>query len=149
MTKKFTVLIEQDEEGIYVGKVPELKGCISQGDTIDELVNNIKEAIELCLEVNKEKDVSFDNLKYLAKEVANNTWSPYSHFPVGAVVVGIDQKNSSIEGISELLSICTNLYIYHNELLTQTFHPKIYIFEKENTKSTVFSFFINSRVFSQ
>ena len=53
-------------------------------------------------------------------------------------VVGIDQKNSSIEGISELLSICTNLYIYHNELLTQTFHPKIYIFEKENTKSTVF-----------
>ncbi|MBS3124604.1 type II toxin-antitoxin system HicB family antitoxin [Candidatus Woesearchaeota archaeon] len=65
MTKKFTVLIEQDEEGIYVGKVPELKGCISQGDTIDELVNNIKEAIELCLEVNKEKDVSFDNLKFI------------------------------------------------------------------------------------
>ena len=37
-------------------------------------------------------NLSFENLKYLAKEVANNSWSPYSHFPVGAVVVGIDQN---------------------------------------------------------
>ncbi|MDD9953843.1 MAG: type II toxin-antitoxin system HicB family antitoxin [Candidatus Woesearchaeota archaeon] len=47
----YHVLIEQDEDGGYVGKVPELTGCLSQGDTLDELMANIKEAIELCLEV--------------------------------------------------------------------------------------------------
>ncbi|HLC84607.1 MAG TPA: type II toxin-antitoxin system HicB family antitoxin [Candidatus Nanoarchaeia archaeon] len=47
----FHVLISQDEDGVYVGKVPELKGCLSQGDTLDELMKNIKEAGELCLEV--------------------------------------------------------------------------------------------------
>ena len=51
----FTVLIEKDEDGYYVGSVPSLKGCHTQGRTMDELLKNIKEAIELCLEV--EKDV--------------------------------------------------------------------------------------------
>lgn len=50
----FTVLIERDEDGIYVGSVPSLRGCHSQGKTINELLKNIKEAIELCLEVEKE-----------------------------------------------------------------------------------------------
>ncbi|MCK4588986.1 MAG: type II toxin-antitoxin system HicB family antitoxin [Nanoarchaeota archaeon] len=50
----FTVLIERDEDGYYVGSVPSLKGCHSQGKTIEELLKNIKEAIELCLEVEKE-----------------------------------------------------------------------------------------------
>lgn len=50
----FTVLIEQDEDGFYVGSVPSLKGCHTQGKTIDELLKNIKEAIELCLEVEGE-----------------------------------------------------------------------------------------------
>ena len=54
----FHVLIEQDEDGGYVGKVPELKGCLSQGDTLDELMKNIKEAIELCLEVEAEEKVN-------------------------------------------------------------------------------------------
>ena len=51
MTQKFHVLIEQDEDGGYIGRVPELQGCLSQGDTLDELMKNIKEAIELCIEV--------------------------------------------------------------------------------------------------
>ncbi len=55
MAQKFTVLIEQDEDGVFVGKVMELKGCLSQGDTLDELMKNIKEAIELYLEVEKEQ----------------------------------------------------------------------------------------------
>lgn len=54
MARRFHVLIEQDEDGGYVGKVAELKGCLSQGDTLDELMENIKEAIELCLEVDAE-----------------------------------------------------------------------------------------------
>ena len=44
----FTVLIEQDEDGYYVGSVPALKGCHTQGKTVDELIKNIKEAIEIC-----------------------------------------------------------------------------------------------------
>ena len=50
----FTVLIEKDEDGIFVGSVPSLRGCHTQGETIEELLYNIKEAIELCLEVEKE-----------------------------------------------------------------------------------------------
>ena len=47
----FTVVIEKDEDDYYVGYVPSIKGCHTQGRTIDELMKNIKEAIELCLEV--------------------------------------------------------------------------------------------------
>ena len=53
-THNFTVLIEKDEDGYYVGSVPSLKGCHTQGKTMGELLKNIKEAIELCLEVEKE-----------------------------------------------------------------------------------------------
>lgn len=55
MKRIFHVIIEQDEDGGYIGRVPELQGCLSQGDTLDELMKNIKEAIELCLEVETEK----------------------------------------------------------------------------------------------
>lgn len=55
MEQTFNVLIEKDEEGGYIGKVPELRGCLSQGDTLNELMDNIKEAIELCLEIKREK----------------------------------------------------------------------------------------------
>ncbi len=57
--KDFTVLIEKDEDGFFVGSVPSLKGCHTQGKTMDELLKNIKEAIELCLEV--EKDIPSDS----------------------------------------------------------------------------------------
>ena len=50
----FTVLIEKDEDGILVASVPALKGCHSQAKTMDELLARIKEAIELCLEVDQE-----------------------------------------------------------------------------------------------
>lgn len=61
MAKKFHVLIERDEDGVYVGKVPELQGCLSQGDTLDELMKNIKEAIELCLEVQSKEKAKVDD----------------------------------------------------------------------------------------
>lgn len=48
--KQFYVIIEQDEDGIYVGEVPQLRACYSQGRTIDELLSNIREVIEMCLE---------------------------------------------------------------------------------------------------
>ncbi|MFH7243506.1 MAG: type II toxin-antitoxin system HicB family antitoxin [Spirulina sp.] len=49
-TKEFYVVIERDEDGLYVGEVPQLKACYSQGETIDELMVNIREVIDMCLE---------------------------------------------------------------------------------------------------
>ena len=48
--REFYVVIEKDEDGFFVGKVPQLKGCYTQGKSLDELMANIKEVIELCLE---------------------------------------------------------------------------------------------------
>ena len=45
------MVVEEDEEGGYVVYVPVLPGCHSQGDTLDEALANIKEAIELYLDV--------------------------------------------------------------------------------------------------
>lgn len=55
MKREFTVVIEQDEEGYFVAEVPELKGCHTQAKSLDTLMNRIKEAIHLCLEVSKEE----------------------------------------------------------------------------------------------
>ena len=51
----FNVIIEQDEDGIFVASVPEIDGCYTQGKTIQEVLERIKEAIEVCLEADKEK----------------------------------------------------------------------------------------------
>lgn len=47
---KYRVLIEQDEDGIYVAEVPALPGCISQGETREQAVENVREAIAAYLE---------------------------------------------------------------------------------------------------
>lgn len=47
---KYRVLIEQDEDGIFVAEVPSLPGCISQGQTRVAVTENIKEAIAVYLE---------------------------------------------------------------------------------------------------
>lgn len=53
--REFYVIIERDEDGYYVGEVPQLRACYSQGRTLDELMANIKEVIELCLEEGSEE----------------------------------------------------------------------------------------------
>lgn len=50
MMHEFNVVIEQDEEGIFVASVPELRGCHTQARSLDVLMERIREAIELCLE---------------------------------------------------------------------------------------------------
>lgn len=50
----FTVVIEQDGDGVYVANVPEIEGCYTQGKTVQEVLERIKEAIETCLEGDKE-----------------------------------------------------------------------------------------------
>lgn len=47
---KYRVLIDQDEDGIYVAEVPSLPGCISQGRSRQQAIENIKEAIAAYLE---------------------------------------------------------------------------------------------------
>lgn len=51
MTRAFNVIIERDSEGYYVASVPELRGCHTQAKSLDTLMQRIREAIELCLEV--------------------------------------------------------------------------------------------------
>jgi len=51
----FDVLIEQDEDGIYVAKVPEIEGCYTQGKDLQEVMERIKEAIEVCLETDEDE----------------------------------------------------------------------------------------------
>lgn len=50
MAQEFYVVVERDEDGVYVGEVTQLPGCYSQGQTLDELMQNMKEVIALCLE---------------------------------------------------------------------------------------------------
>ena len=47
----FDVVVEKDEEGYYIASVPALPGCHTQARSLDELDRRIREAIELCLEV--------------------------------------------------------------------------------------------------
>jgi predicted RNase H-like HicB family nuclease len=51
MIKEFNVVIEKDEDGYFVASVPALRGCHTQAKSLDVLMKRIKEAIELCLEV--------------------------------------------------------------------------------------------------
>ena len=53
---EFDVVILEDEEGGYIAIVPELLGCHTQGDSIDELLANTKEAIQLYLETLTEEE---------------------------------------------------------------------------------------------
>lgn len=52
-TYNFTVVIEKDEDGMFVAEVPDLKGCYTQGASLEEVIRRIKEVIALCLETQK------------------------------------------------------------------------------------------------
>lgn len=52
---KITVTIDRDEDGVWVAECPSIPGYVSQGDTMDEALANIRQAIELCIEVRTEK----------------------------------------------------------------------------------------------
>lgn len=52
---KFVVTVERDEDGAYVVECPAIPGCISQGDSEEEALENIRDAIRQCLEVRAER----------------------------------------------------------------------------------------------
>lgn len=51
MKRQFNVIIEKDADGYFVASVPALRGCHTQAKSLDALMKRVKEAIELCLEV--------------------------------------------------------------------------------------------------
>jgi len=57
------VIIEQDEDGIFVAECPALQGCYAQGKTYEEAIENIKDVITMCIEELKEGKKKI-NLKY-------------------------------------------------------------------------------------
>jgi predicted RNase H-like HicB family nuclease len=52
--QEFSVVVERDEEGYYVASVPALPGCHTQARSLDKLMERVREAIQLCLEVEHE-----------------------------------------------------------------------------------------------
>lgn len=68
MSYKISIVIEKDEYGYYA-YCPELEGCQTQGDSLDEVLANIKEAIELYLETLSDNE----KISYLSKEIFTTT----------------------------------------------------------------------------
>ncbi len=54
MGRQYDVVIERDADGYYVASVPQFHGCHTQAKSLDELMTRVREAIELCLEVQGE-----------------------------------------------------------------------------------------------
>jgi predicted RNase H-like HicB family nuclease len=52
--RDFTVIIERDEDGYFIGTVPQLRGCHTQAKSLDGLMERMKEVVSLCLEAEGE-----------------------------------------------------------------------------------------------
>ena len=66
MKKHYPILIEQDSDGYFIVECPVLKGCRSCGETIEEALRNIREAIEVCMEeVAPDEDLTFIGMRDL------------------------------------------------------------------------------------
>lgn len=72
MAKKFKVIVERGLDGYFIGEVPELQGCYSQGKTVKELMSNIKEAVELYLETMRELNKKPERKYVEIREVVAN-----------------------------------------------------------------------------
>ncbi|OGK26109.1 hypothetical protein A2954_04140 [Candidatus Roizmanbacteria bacterium RIFCSPLOWO2_01_FULL_37_12] len=59
----FRVIIEQDEDGIFVASVPSLQGSYTEGDTFEEVIQNIQDAIKLHVEAQKKRGLLPDDSK--------------------------------------------------------------------------------------
>jgi predicted RNase H-like HicB family nuclease len=66
MNREFSVVIERDEDGYFVASVPMLRGCHTQAKSLDALMERVKEAIELCLEVEEPVSTQFVGVQRVA-----------------------------------------------------------------------------------
>lgn len=78
----FRVIIEQDEDGVFVASVPAIPGCHTQGDSYEEVIRNIKEAIELCLEVAKEDKKYYRKIDWSGTEDGKSRFLGVTEVPV-------------------------------------------------------------------
>lgn len=60
----FKAIVEQDEDGVFVASVPAIPGCHTQGNTYEEALNNVQEAVELCLEEANENKTFHDQITW-------------------------------------------------------------------------------------
>ena len=66
MTHEFNVVIERDPDGCFVASVPALRGCHTQAKSLDVLMKRVREAIELCLEVEEPSANEFVGVQRVA-----------------------------------------------------------------------------------
>ncbi len=66
MEREFSVVIEKDEDGYFVASVPALRGCHTQAKSLDVLMRRVREAIELCLEVEEPLNTEFVGVQRVA-----------------------------------------------------------------------------------
>lgn len=57
MKNHYPIIVEQDSDGVFIVGCPLFEGCRSYGHTVDEALDNIKEAIELCIEEKRDKQL--------------------------------------------------------------------------------------------
>jgi len=67
---KFQVTVDRDEDGVWITECPAIPGCVSQGETKEEAVANIREAIRLCLEVRAERGLPLTVETYQVEVIA-------------------------------------------------------------------------------
>ena len=67
----FKVIIEQDEDGVFVASVPAVPGCHTQGDTYEDVLKNAREAIQVCLDEARENNIYREQI----------TWPNYEDQP--------------------------------------------------------------------
>jgi len=63
--KVYTVIIEQDEDGVYIAKVPDIAGCHTQGKTVAEATERIREAIQACSNEEDTKPLKFVGIQQI------------------------------------------------------------------------------------
>ena len=68
MVREFSVVIEKDKDGYLVASVPALRGCHTQAKSLDVLMKRVREAIELCLEVEEPATTEFVGVQRVAVE---------------------------------------------------------------------------------
>lgn len=72
-TYKFSVLIEHDEDGMLVARVPDLPGCHTQAKTMPQLLKRVEEAARLYLQVRKEEGETLHPDTFVALQQLNIT----------------------------------------------------------------------------
>src|SRR2546422_7913317 len=96
MAKEFSVIIERDAEGYYVASVPALRGCHTQARSLDELMTRVREAVELCLEVQGDSVEPLDFIGVQKITDRKSTRLNSSHGYISYAVFCLKKKNARL-----------------------------------------------------